>query len=426
MIHKILHFIKEPTSVLIVINTIGNYLNIAFTAVFALIMVRILAPAEYGDLSVLLGISYVLANILELGVVASIYSTIPDLYHKQNPRVYQFVKSTFVYQTTLSVFVIFLLILFFPQLNRVIFKTEASTPTLTITALSALLFIWQNFITNILFSAKKFVLANAYINLANVVKTVCIGILALTQMVSVGSVIFVLGIVGPLTFFALAFFRSARHISPLFKAPIKRSEFSFKYTFTYFLSTQFYNLGLRMDLFLLAYFGLRQQVGFYGLSQKIVLSVITSIVSISQVLSPGFSVIQNSEELKRQVKKGLLYMLIPAGVLLAVVVTPTIVFEVVFTKDFTQSALIARMLSLPYIVGAFGTIPLLMLLYTYKKPGYILVSNIFFFGIISVGSYLTIPAFGVFGPPVMIGVAYVVAVSIQVFGVVRQLQTKPL
>ena len=38
------------------------------------------------------------------------------------------------------------------------------------------------------------------------------------------------------------------------KAKIAKEEFRFNYTFTYFIASQFYNLGMRMDLFLLSYF----------------------------------------------------------------------------------------------------------------------------------------------------------------------------
>ncbi|EKE14245.1 MAG: hypothetical protein ACD_12C00609G0001, partial [uncultured bacterium] len=72
MLKRILDFIKKPTSKNIIINTVGNYLNVFFIAFFAFLLVRIMQPSEYGVLSVLLGISYVLANILDFGTTASI------------------------------------------------------------------------------------------------------------------------------------------------------------------------------------------------------------------------------------------------------------------------------------------------------------------------------------------------------------------
>ena len=84
MIKRLLNFIKKPTSKNIVINTIGNYLNVVFIAFFAFLLVRIMQPSEYGVLSVLLGIAYVLANILDFGTTASIYSYLPVMIEKKH------------------------------------------------------------------------------------------------------------------------------------------------------------------------------------------------------------------------------------------------------------------------------------------------------------------------------------------------------
>ncbi len=92
MLGKILNFIKKPTSRDILINTIGNYLNVFFVAFFAFLLVRIMQPSDYGVLSVLLGIAYVLANILDFGTTASIYSYLPPMIEKKHKNIYIFLK----------------------------------------------------------------------------------------------------------------------------------------------------------------------------------------------------------------------------------------------------------------------------------------------------------------------------------------------
>ena len=263
MVKHFLRFLTEPTRKNIAINTIGNYLNVFFVALFALILVRIMTPAEYGVLSVLLGISYVLATILDFGTTATIYSYVPALHAENNPRLYRFIKSTFFYQSLFSFIVIGVLFFTFPYLDRVFFKTNARIWVLDLTSFSVLLFIWQNFFTNILFAAKKFLRANLYINIGNVVKTIVIGLMAYFGTLSVGEVIFVFGIVGPVVFFILLILTSKQHIITVYNSTIDKKEFRFGYTLTYFLASQFYNLGLRMDLFLLSYFSLCAPVCFY-------------------------------------------------------------------------------------------------------------------------------------------------------------------
>ncbi len=134
-IQKLLH---DPTRRNIAINTVGNYLNVFFTALFALILVRIMSPSQYGVLSVLLGITYVLANILDFGTTATIYSYVPNLYASQDKRIFQFIKSTFFFQSLFSLIVITVLLIFFPFLDKVFFKTGEPNWVMYLTTISVL------------------------------------------------------------------------------------------------------------------------------------------------------------------------------------------------------------------------------------------------------------------------------------------------
>ena len=420
MILRLLNFIKRPTSKNIIINTLGNYLNVFFTALFALILVRILTPSQYGVLSVLLGIAYVLANILDFGTTATIYSYLPGLYEKKSDNLYSFIKSTFVYQSVFSLLVITVLLFFFPYLDRVFFKTGAPVHEFWLTSFSVLFFIWQNFLQNVLFATKKFIKTNIYLNISNVIKTAIILIMMSTKLVTVGSIIFVFGIVGPVIFFLILLFEKKSTFTLILKSVVNKKEVRFGYTLTYFIASQFFNLGLRMDLFLLSYFRSKSEVGYYGLSQKIILTIITTVISITQVLSPSFARISKKSEAISQLKTGFMYLLIPTALFLLLFLTPPQIYTLFFTENFVQTASITKALSLPFILYTLGSLPMLFLLYTVKKPGYILISNIVFFIILTVGCYLVIPTKGVLGPPYIIALALFVAIAIQTIAGVKE------
>ncbi|MBI3366863.1 oligosaccharide flippase family protein [Candidatus Roizmanbacteria bacterium] len=426
MLEKLLLFLKKPTSRDVLINTFGNYLNVFFTALFALILVRILTPPQYGVLSVLLGIAYVLSNVLDFGTTATIYSYLPPMMEKKTANLYRFIKSMFFYQSLFSLLIIAALFITFPYLDRVFFKTRAPIWELYLTSFSVLFLIWQNFVNNILFAAKKFFKANLYNNLANVLKTLIILFMVFTKTVGVGSIIFVFGIIGPIIFFFLLFLEKKDLIFILLKSEVRRDEFRFGYTLTYFIASQFFNLGLRMDLFLLSYYLSKAEVGYYGLAQKIILTVSTTIISITQVLSPRFSQIKYKHEVSRLLKIALGYMLFPTGIFVILYFVPTHVFDLFFTVKFVRTAAITRALSLPFIFYALGSVPMLFLLYTIKKPLYILISNIIFFVVLTFGSYLLIPTKGVFGPPVAIFAALFLATSFQVFAVIKECRKLPI
>lgn len=413
MITRITRFIKIPTSRDVIINTAGNYLNVAFTAFFALILVRILNPTQYGVLSVLLGIAYVLANILDFGTTATIYSYLPNLHSNKAPNLYSFIKSTFFYQSLFSAIIILILFLTFPYLDLVFFKTFAPSWELYLTAVSVLFLIWQNFALNLLFAIKRFFKANLYLNLSNFIKTLVIFFYLMTDKVTVGKVIFIFGILGPVIFFVFIFFEKRHIVLTVLRSAIRREEFRFGYTLTYFVASQFFNLGLRMDLFLLSYFRLKEGVGYYGLAQKIILTIISTVVSITQVLSPGFSRIESKAHVRHQFKIGFTYLLIPTALFLVLFLLPNQVFTLVFTEKFARTAEVTKALSLPFILYTLGSLPMLFLLYTVKKPKYILVSNIVFFFILTFGCIYLIPKMGVFGPPYAIAAALAAAILIQ-------------
>jgi PST family polysaccharide transporter len=409
----------------VIINTFGNYLNVFFTALFALILVRILTPPQYGVLSVLLGIAYVLSNILDFGTTATIYSYLPPMIEKKAANLYRFVKSMFFYQSLFSLIVIAILLLSFPYLDKVFFKTKAPIWELYLTCFSVLFLIWQNFTNNILFAAKKFLKANIYNTIANILKTLIIFLMVATKTVGVGSVIFVFGILGPIVFFLLLFLEKKDLVFVLLRSEVRKEEFRFGYTLTYFAASQFFNLGLRMDLFLLSYFLTKAEVGYYGLSQKIILTVTTTIISITQVLSPRFSAIKYRHEIIRLFKIATTYMLFPVGLFIALYLTPFKLFDLFFTEKFIKTADITKALSLPFIFYALSSIPSLFLLYTVKKPLYILVSNIIFFVVLSGGSYILIPLRGVFGPPIAILTAFFLTTAIQVLAVIKEYRRLP-
>ncbi len=412
MRHRLLKFLRTPNSRNIVINTIGNYLNVAFTAFFALVLVRIMTPAQYGVLSVLLGISYVLANVLDFGVTAAIYSTLPILIEEKRERIYNFIKTNFAFQSLFSSTVLFALFISFPYLDQVFFKTGAPASDLYITGLAVLFLIWQNFALNILFAAKKFLVANIHNNLQNVLKTIVLFGLIYTKTVTVGWVIFTFGVIGPLLFFLTLAIDRRDAVFFLSKARVRRSEFRAGYTLTYFIATQLYNLGGRMDLFLLSFFLLKNDVGYYGLSQKIVLSIVTTVVSVTQVLSPNFAKVRTKMEARKELRHGFFYLLIPTFLYILVFLTPNWVYYLFFTERFAPTAAITKALVPAYLIFTLGNLPLQFVLYTIRKPIYVLYGNVLYFLIMTIGCYVLIPQIGIKAPPLINALAILAPVTV--------------
>lgn len=409
MITNFFYFIKKQTSINIIINSLGNVLNIFFITLFALILVRTLPPSQYGSLSVLLGIAYVLANILDFGTSATIFSSLPQKIEK-GENIHQFLKSIFFYQTLFSLVIVFFLLIFFPTIDKNFFKTGVPYFELFITTASILFLIWQNYAMNALFAAKRFLQANLYLNLSNLLKTITLFILIFLNQVTIGRIIFLFGVFGPLIFFLFLYFEKKSHFLKIIKAPINKKEFPFAYTLTYFFGAQFFNLATRIDLFLLSFFFPKTALlGHYGLSQKIILTLMAAITSITQVLSPSMAKVHQKKEAKKQLINGFLYLLVPTFLYLLLALTPSFIFEIVFTKKYLPTATITHFLALTYAFLPLINLFHIFLLYARKKPVYILKANFIFFLIALGGNWFLIPQFSVFAPSIVYGIGFLIS-----------------
>jgi PST family polysaccharide transporter len=425
MRQKVLEFIKTRTSIDILINSVGNFLNVFFTALLALIMVRVMTPVEYGILSVLLGVIYVMTNILDFGVTANIYSSLPNLIGKNREETFRFLKSNFFYQTGLSIIILILLFIFFPYLDRSFLKTGESRFVLNLSAISIIFLIWKNFITNVLLASKKILQINILNNLANLAITIVLIALVYLNAVTITSMIFLFAVFGPIIFFLLLIPGKKDYLKLLIKVKINKKDFKFKYSFTYFLSTQILNLGSRMDLFMLSFYGLKMGVGLYGLSQKIMLTILTTVASITQVLSPDYAKARTQKDALQIMKTSFIYLMIPVGIYLLLVVTPNKLFSIIFTNQYAETALITKSLVLPYILFTLSYVPFLFLLYVARKPIFSLLSNSAYLIGMTLGCYLLIPKLGVYAPAYVFTGSAIIAILILIITSTKEYEKLP-
>lgn len=427
-IQRIINHFSSKTGRLIIINTVGTYLNIAFALFFVLLLTRTMGRVEYGVMTILLNISYILANILEFGTTATIYSYIPGMHAKYERRqeLLGFIKTTIFYQSGLSFIVILLLIIAFPTLDTHFFKTHAGVPTLTITAISVLCFIWQNTLLNMFFAMKKFMEANVWLNISNVIKTAVIILLFPLHLVSLGSVIFVFGVVGPLIFIGIAAWYYRSDVGEILgDVKTSRDQLKIQYTLTNFVASQFFNVGMRMDLFIMSFYGLRNQVADYGLAQKVMLTIISTVVSITQVLSPKYALVKTRQQAKQIMKQSLLYLMLPTLCFAVLLFLPDSVFHLIFTAKFEETPMLTRLLGLAYIIFSVGQVFALFYLYTFKKPHMLLYSNIAFFLVMTVGCFVLVPHLKAYAGPLLLAIGLLITTGTQGIGYLREVKRLP-
>ena len=397
---RLVRFLRLPTTKNIVINTGGTYLNIAFAAFYTVFLARVFDRVEFGVLSVLLVFSYVLANILNFGMPASIYAHLPDIAHDKK-KAFEFLKSNVLLLTGFSLLGVVIALALTDYLDTHVFKLQAPFGYYLIALTGTFLFIIQNFVRDSLNAVGDFFHINVAQNISNAIKACLLLILATFSKITIGNTLFVLNIVGPLVVFAAVILERKWIVSAFVNAPITRQSIKVKYTFQYFLSTQLSLLATRIDLFLVAFFLLPVDKGDYALSQRIVVAIVTTSDSITQVLSPQFAKAKEKNDIILLFKKACMYMLLPSCLFLGVSLTPTWIYNLIFTQKYAMSIPVTRLLSLAYIPFSFAAILVLFFLYTLKKPFHVLVSNAILLLIFGLGDYILIPRLGLLAPPLV-------------------------
>lgn len=426
MKEKIFSFLKKPTSINIAINTLGNYLNVFFTAVFAFLLVRMMKPEDYGVLSVLLSVTYLFSNIFDFGITANIYGQLPLFFQENKNKAFKFLKTIFYYQLIFLLLINVILLFTIRYIDYYFLKTQSSFFTLSLVILTIIFFVWQNFFLNVLNSIKKFYLSNLYLNLSNIIKLIFLIIFFLLKKINPQSVIFTFGVVGPLTVFLLIFYRKKEALNQILKSPIEKKIFSLKFTFTFFLASQIFNLAQRIDLlFLSFYFPKSALLGYYGLAQKIILTVIASVISITQVLSPQYALIKTKKETIKLFKTSFIYLSLPTFLFVILAFLPDKIFTLFFTEKYFLTSSITHRLSWPFIFYNYLHIPFLFLLYSVKKTEKIFVGNLIFFLTSLLGAIFLTQKLNVFAPAVYYLFSYFLILFVNGFFVYQEIKKLP-
>jgi O-antigen/teichoic acid export membrane protein len=215
------------------------------------------------------------------------------------------------------------------------------------------------------------------------------------------------------------------HLRPIWYTKPDITYLDVRQVLTGFAAQQMFSTGMRADLFILKYLRLDSAVGDYGLAQKIILAIISVVVSTTQVLSPKFSHVHSRSQLRSLLRQSVSYLMIPTVLFLLLLCIPEWVFELVFTDKFAEALPLTRMLGLAYATFALSQIPWLALLYTFKKHGILLVTNTIFLVVNTTCTLIAVLLWGPIGGPLAIGVSFFTITVVQSIFVYRAYLSLP-
>lgn len=422
--NHIKRLVHLPHSRNVFINTIGNYLGFAFAGFYTIFLVRSFSPVDFGILSVLLTLSYLLANIFSFGMPASVYAHVPK-YLPDKKKTLDFILTNGTVLSLLSLCSLVILTTCISFIDGHFLKTGAPTYLYVLAFIGTQMYIWLNYLRDVLNASGKFLEINIATNLSNFIKALLLVFFAIQQTITITHVLIILGIVGPVIVFLFILMRNSWILKALAQAHTSSDYVQLRFTITYFISSQLFQLATRADLFMISYFLTRPEVGYYGLSQRIILAVVTSADSITQVMSAQFAKVTTQADVKKTLKHSATYMLVPAGMFLIGALLPTSIYTFVFGDRYIASTFTTKLLSLAYIPFPFLAALLLFFLYTVKKPQYLLIANSLFFLTITTCHYILIPHLRLVAPPISYFIAFSMVTGVMYIMYKKEMKTLP-
>src|SRR3989344_675775 len=399
--------LRERTTAEVVVNTIGNYLNIFFSVLYVVIIARFFTPSENGIYIVLFTLVYVFTNIFDFGTSATIYSYLPSMLQDKT-KSFSFLKITFVYQTILATAALIVLSLLINPINNDWLKLHVPFRYFIWAFGTIPLLIWQNFILNTLYASRRFFTANVLINMINITRLLLLLLFKIYGILNLEWLLIIFGPLAPILFILLIVVIYPKLPKQFIEASLVRKHLNLGYSFVFFIATQLYFIASRLDLFIIAHFLTKTEVGYYGLAQKIVFSILTTINSVTQVLSPQFSVVKTKSQVNLLMRRFGIFCILPIGLLIGAIITPDFIYNLVFSIQYAAMPPVAKLLSGVNIFFVVMQIPMLFFLYAVKKPKYVLISNAILLTIIGVGSYYGAQNYGLFGPPLALLASYII------------------
>ena len=133
----------------------GNFLSAFFAFVFTVLLVRNLSVADFGYFSAFISLMILVSDLSDIGIGSSLSSFLPLMESKPD-RLQSFLKTSFILQLSISVFVLFTLMISAPWISQILFHSQLFVLHVRLIGLAIAATIMSNFALYTLIARQKF------------------------------------------------------------------------------------------------------------------------------------------------------------------------------------------------------------------------------------------------------------------------------
>lgn len=384
----------------------GANIFTAFLAfVYTIFLARIFGPAEFGIVSAVYAFMLLVSDISDLGIGSSLSRFLPPLFAQNNEeRTYSFIKTAFIFQAKIALFVLIVVGVLSSFLSNTLLKSTAYSSLFIIAAFGILGTIAMVFTTYTLSAYRKFKKVAFVNSFSTIIKVLFIIFFYKLGYLNIFWTIMIFAISSYLAYFFSLFFLPLKFL----QQKEEKGNLNKLLSYSIFLgfSKLFSAIGGRLDVLMLIPLSSSFEAGIYSAAFKIVYLYILLAGSFSMVIAPRLSSFPSAAFAVNYLRKIILVVLmILASMLVMYLIAPWFV-PLILTQRYVLSIAVFRTLLIPMAFFTMTIPPVNFLLYTLKKPQISTFNTFIQLLIILIGNSVFIPSFGRFGPVITLTLAY--------------------
>ena len=396
----------------------GNFLSAFFAFVFTVLLVRNLSVADFGYFSAFISLMILVSDLSDIGIGSSLSSFLPLMESKPD-RLQSFLKTSFILQLSISVFVLFTLMISAPWISQILFHSQLFVLHVRLIGLAIAATIMSNFALYTLIARQKF-MHNALLTAVGGV----VRLLLLLILISVFSVTLLKTI--QLQLFSQLLLVSFAYLLVKFnflKAKTAPGDLKKLLSFTVYLGIArgLTALSSRLDVLMIISLKNATEAGIYAIAARVISIYPLLSGSFSAVLAPKLSKIKNKGELK----KFLIKIILATGVLTLSALFMIVVSESFITVLFGEKAAgavpVFRLLLISMLFFVASVPAVSLSIYYLKKPQILTINAVLQLFIVFFGNLYFIPRYGSFGAAYSLILSYSITLVLTSIMAYRQL-----
>lgn len=388
---------------------IGNSISALLSFFYTILVARNLSVESFGVFSAVNNLVVIISSITDFGVSAGLVNYVSEsIQRHKRSKEYEFIKAVLVFKFLFSLFFLTLVIFFRKIVSFKFLASENEWTALWVGLISFTLSLFAIF-PSVLQARRKFLKSAIIDNIFYLLRLIFVFVFLFLPFWYLLDRLFLayflsglIGIFIGFVFIGFSFFYTKPSL-PIYK---KLISFSGWLGINKILSSFF---G-RLDLQMLAYLMGANKTGVYSVASRLGGFITILVSSFSSVLAPRFAAFEDKNSQRRYLLKSTLAILpISFGLFLWIIVAkPFIIF--LFGEKYLESVRVFQVLILAMIPFLFTVPSVTAIIYALKKPFYIGYFSIFQSILLFVLNYIFIKRWGVFGPPIALGLVNMILV----------------